>query len=112
MIKQKAREAVYERSEKMCEAMLRVGDTSIYSRCWGRPVELHHMLTRARGGRILDDVGETYHLIALCNEHHAMSDGGDAYAGNLLIDGYVQTVNGKPEYSGSDYTLNERYGKL
>lgn len=111
MIKLKPREIVAKRSEGMCEAMALVGTSGIYSRCWGRPIEVHHLLTRARGGRILDDVGETHHLIALCSNHHSMADGEEAYEGNLLIDGYVRTVNGKPFYVGSDVVLKERYGR-
>jgi hypothetical protein len=82
----------------------------IYSRCWTQPVEAHHLLTRARGGAILDSVGEIYHLIHLCRYHHNMSDGSDAYAGGLLIDGYMTTVKGKPVYNGSDRYLKEKYG--
>ena len=68
------------------------------------------MLTKARGGRILDDAGETYHLIALCRQCHQASDGEVAYAGELLIDGYVTTKDGKPFYQGSDEYLSKRYG--
>lgn len=110
MITPKARREIYLRSDEQCEAMVLAGNTGIYTRCWGRPVEIHHLLTRARGGNILDQHGETYHLIALCPEHHRMSDGGDAYAGGLLIDGYVSTDNrGRPVYHGSDVELSERY---
>ena len=97
------------RSEQMCEAMISVRP-GIYSRCWNSPTEIHHMLTRGRGGGILDDVGETYHLIALCRECHAGADGGSAYAGGLLIDGYVTTRDGKPYYQGSDPYLSQKYG--
>ena len=75
------------------------------------PVEIHHLLTRARGGNILDYVHETYHLIALCNKHHAMSDGADAYMSGLLIDGYVNwdKFRKRPVYNGSDEFLKEKY---
>lgn len=109
MITNKMRRELYHRSDSMCEAMVRTPN-GIYTRCWKRPVEIHHLLTRARGGNILDQAGETYHLICLCPEHHAMSDGGDAYAGGLLIDGYVTTnKHGRPVYQGSDKELSERY---
>lgn len=112
MITRKMRTALYDRSGEMCEAMVAT-NRGIYTRCWRRPVEIHHLLTRARGGGILDAAGETYHLICLCNEHHAMSDGGDAYAGGLLIDGYVTSnKRGRPIYHGSDIELSERYPPL
>lgn len=69
------------------------------------------MLTRGRGGAILDAAGEIYHLVALCPRCHAASDGGDAYIGSLLIDGYVTSDNeGKPVYHGSDKYLRRKYG--
>lgn len=105
---------------RVCEAMVkitvvrRVGpNKQVYSMCGRTPVERHHRLTRARGGVILDRVGETYHLMDLCHEHHRMADGGDARAGGLLIDGYVTTCTqcGNPEYAGPDRVLQERYGR-
>ena len=109
MITKRQREELYLRSDGRCEAMVKT--ERVWTRCWKMPIEIHHLLTRARGGHILDREGETYHLICLCSEHHAMSDGGDAYAGNLLIDGYVTTDrNGRPVYHGSDIELKERYG--
>ena len=109
MLTEKLRRKIKDRSESKCEAMV-VTPRGIYPRCWRQPIEIHHLLTRARGGNILDAQEETYHLIALCNEHHAMSDGGDAYAGGLLIDGYVTTGKyGQPTYHGSDDELTARY---
>jgi hypothetical protein len=93
----------------MCEAMIPVRP-GIYGRCWGRPVETHHMLTRARGGAILDRIKETYHLIDLCPKCHRNADGADAYGGGLLIDGYVTMKEGKPYYQGSDPYLRQKYG--
>lgn len=93
-----------------CEAMVRVY-TGAWTRCWRKPTERHHLLTRARGGRILDEVGETYHLIDLCHIHHRLADGGDAYAGDLLIDGYVSRSNGRVVYQGSDEYLSDKYPK-
>jgi hypothetical protein len=110
MISQHQRRIVYERSGAKCEAMILIPGRSVWTRCWMGPVELHHMLTRGRGGGILDSAGETYHLIALCPDCHRRSDGGEAYAGELLIDGYVTTDNvGLPVYNGSDPYLSEKY---
>jgi hypothetical protein len=53
---------------------------------------------------------ETYHLIDLCPKCHAGADGADAYAGGLLIDGYVSLKEGKPYYQGSDSFLRQKYG--
>ena len=105
------RKEVNYRSGGMCEGMVLAG--SVWTRCWKKPVEVHHLLTRARGGEILDYHGETYHLIALCKEHHMDADGGDAYYGQLLIDGYVvwDQRRGRPIYQGSDPYLREHYGR-
>lgn len=84
--------------------------TGVWARCWRKPTDSHHMLTKARGGVILDEIGETYHKANLCRIHHQMADGGDAYAGGLLIDGYVRTLdNGRVVYYGSDTYLSSRY---
>lgn len=110
MVSKKQRITLHERSEGRCEAMVPLASSPVWSRCWGTPVEVHHMLTRARGGSILDAVGEVHHLIHLCRRHHAGADGADAYEGGLLIDGYVRTAaNGKPVYTGTDIVLKERY---
>lgn len=100
---------VKERSGGQCEAMVLIPKRGIYTRCWKSPIEIHHLLTRARGGGVLDQVGESYHLIALCPECHARSDGGDAYMGGLLIDGYAAMSSGKVEYYGTDQYLSEKY---
>ena len=83
-----------------------------YSRCGRRPTELHHRLTRARGGLILDAAGESYHLLHLCVRHHkAAHDEGTALTNGLLLDGYVTTgPDGLPHYRGSDPYLLARYG--
>lgn len=99
------------RSQGKCEAMVFIEKTGAWTRCWRQPVEVHHMLTRGRGGAVLDKAGEVYHLIALCPRCHAASDGGEAYDGELLIDGYVITDEfGQPKYSGSDKYLRRKYG--
>lgn len=109
MITQKMRQELNTRSDAKCEAMVK-RHGNVWARCWQIPIEIHHLLTRARGGNILDQAGETYHLICLCPEHHAMSDGKYAYEGGLLIDGYVTTGRrGRPVYQGSDIELSERY---
>ena len=95
---------------RWCEAMEELPNGR-YTRCGRRPTEDHHKLTRARGGLILDDAGETYHHIQLCPWHHKIAhDYGSAFENGLLIDGYVTTRNGKPFYVGSDEYLTRRYG--
>lgn len=71
------------------------------------------MLTKGRGGDILDVVMEDYHLIALCNRCHASADGGDAYAGDMLIEGYVNWNADRswPVYDGPDEHLQKKYPK-
>ena len=103
--------SVRQRSNGQCEGMIKLPNKSIYTRCWRGPIEVHHLLTKARGGRILDSVGEDYHLIGLCPDCHRRADGGDAYMEGLLIDGYVVTVDGRPVYEGSDEYLRSKYGK-
>ena len=110
MISNSTRKELNGRSEGMCEAMVPLKG-AIYTRCWRTPIEIHHMLTRARGGNVLDNAKETYHLICLCPEHHRMCDGGEAYMGKLLIDGFVKTENGKPVYYGTDDFLSKKYPK-
>lgn len=91
-------------SWRRCEAMVGVGNT--YTRCFRMPTEIHHMLTRARGGLILDAAGETAHLIALCRFHHNYAHSKEGHEAGLMIDGYVTTgQNGRPVYEGSDRRL-------
>ena len=98
-----------------CEAMIAVqGKTkTTYVPCGAENADLHHKLTRARGGLILDAAGESYHHLRLCREHHGMAhDLGTAYDSGLLIHGYVITgTDGRPLYTGPDEYLNEHYGK-
>lgn len=101
---------VHQRSGRQCEAMVLLPKKGIYTRCWAQPIEVHHLLTRARGGHLLDQVKEDYHLIALCHKHHKLADGKEAYEGNLLIDGYcMSTPQGKVYYVGSDLYLSDKY---
>lgn len=65
------------------------------------------MLTRARGGLLLDEAGETAHLIALCRRHHNVAHSPEGYEAGLMIDGYVMHEDGKLVYDGSDPRLTK-----
>lgn len=80
--------------------------------CGKENADLHHKVTRARGGLLLDKVGETYHLMYLCREHHAMAhDEGSAFERGLLIRGSVISgPDGAPVYLGPDEYLLAHYG--
>lgn len=70
--------------------------------------DLHHKLTRARGGGELDKLGETYHHMYLCREHHGYAhDSNLGIAGGLLLEGYF--MNGV--YVGPDEYLSTKYGE-
>ena len=99
------REEALERASYQCEAMVMTAFQR-WTRCGKSPVEVHHALTRARGGTILDKAGESYHLICLCKEHHRGADGEDAYEGELLIAGYMTTEKGRPVYQARDPSVN------
>jgi hypothetical protein len=98
---------------KYCEVMVHVhtGYAQVWTRCGKRPVELHHRLTRARGGLILDAAGEHYHLMYVCHGHHMRAhDQGSAFENGMLLDGYVTTgAQGTPEYRGSDPYLSAKF---
>lgn len=102
-----------------CEAMVsqqqRVGRyyKVMFVPCGAEDADLHHKVTRARGGLILDSAKETYHHLYLCREHHDMAhDAGTAFENGLLIHGYVITgVDGRPMYTGPDEYLTKHYGK-
>lgn len=85
----------------------------IFVACGKEDADLHHKVTRARGGLLLDKVGETHHQMYLCREHHNMAhDTGTAFERGLLIHGYVITgTDGRPMYTGPDEYLTEHYGK-
>lgn len=103
------RKQIHKRSGGRCEAVI-IG--KVDSRCSQRASQIHHMLTKARGGVILDDAGEIYHLLHLCHTCHSLCDGKDAYDGGVLIDGYVRSNKwGKPVYYGTDKYLNTKYGE-
>jgi hypothetical protein len=83
-----------------------------YVICGAPDAELHHKITRARGGEILDKAGETHHLIYLCREHHAYAhDSENGIKSGLLMEGYVFTGSRGPVYIGPDEYLTEKYGK-
>lgn len=106
------RRAVVRRSFGRCEAFVSVGDGHPY-RCQNRATDIHHLLTKGRGGANLDKVGEVYHLIHLCRECHQSADGGEAYDGGMLIQGSVtwDRFYNKPVYTGPDDYLTKRYGR-
>lgn len=103
----------------MCEAMVKIPITYragepvrfVWTRCGKSPVEVHHRLTRGRGGAVLDELGEIYHLMCLCSRHHQVADGADAYAGGLLLDGMMVRDGDDHYYQGSDEYLRARYGR-
>lgn len=104
---------VMVRAGGRCEAEVEHGvQTSLWARCTNPASDVHHMLTKARGGENLDRVWETYHLIALCRDCHDRCMGMTAYEGGLLIDGSVIWDKHRqvPVYNGSDEYLTERYG--
>ena len=79
-------------------------------RCGVSPVDDHHVLTRGRGGGVLDEVGETFHHLALCRKHHQQVDNWGSSSG-LLIEGYVYRDGMFIVYSGPDEYLTTTYGK-
>jgi hypothetical protein len=94
-----------------CEAMVEYGNGERYQMCGKPDTETHHMITRSRGGKVLDKIGETYHLARLCHDHHMqVHQQGEGYKGGFLIRGYVTTgVDGKPVYVGPDEYLAGKY---
>ena len=99
-----------------CEAMVLITSISrpegLFHQCGKEPADLHHKVTRARGGLILDIAGETYHHLRLCREHHDMAhDEATAFERGLLIHGSVTThLDGRPLYEGPDVYLTDHYG--
>lgn len=100
------RDSVIKRSGGRCEAMVALPRT--WTRCGKAPVEDHHALTRARGGDLLDTVGEIYHHIALCPKHHRMVDDAGHRSG-LMIQGYAYLDGGVIVYQGPDEYLSRTY---
>jgi hypothetical protein len=108
-VKQEVYDAVIERSGSRCEAEVEVLP-SLWMGCAKPATEVHHMLPKSRGGRILDDYGETSHLINLCQEHH-MQAHSRKDADGLMIDGSVtwDKLNHRPIYKGTDTILSKKY---
>lgn len=80
-------------------------------RCQRIATDNHHALRRSQGGTLLDEIGETYHMLALCHECHMA-----AHAGHypyLFLDGSVQRdkVNDRLIYTGTDEYLKGKYGE-
>lgn len=107
---QSLRSEVARRSRGRCEAFIEI--SGYPSRCHRQATEIHHLLTKGRGGRALDRVGEIYHLIHLCHECHLTSDGADAYKHGMLLEGDViwDSFLSKPVYRGPDEYLKGKYG--
>lgn len=106
------RRKVIKRSRGMCEMMIDYGTGLGAHRCTNPASDIHHMLTKARGGEALDRVQETYHLLHLCRPCHLASDGASAYEGGFLIEGSAiwDSMMQKPIYSGPDTYLTKAYG--
>ena len=100
------RKLVLERSTGRCEAMVQLART--WTRCGRLGIEDHHMLTRARGGDLLDTVDEVYHHVALCPKHHreAHSEG---FKTGLMLEGSAYLLGGVIVYVGPDEYLSEHY---
>lgn len=101
-------DAVITRSGGRCEAEVHNG--LFWSRCTSPATEVHHMLPKSRGGRLLDDYGETCHLIHLCTADHQQAHSRKDAAG-LMIDGTVtwDKLNNRPTYRGTDPELMRKY---
>lgn len=95
-----------------CEALLEVMP-QVWTRCGKHPVEVHHRLPRSRGGLLLDAVGENYHLLALCRDHHKHAhESNDAFYTGMMLAGRVLTQDDRPVYDGPDRFLRGRYGPV
>lgn len=108
------RRAVWKRATNRCEAQVLVKGPEIWCRCFQEGIEVHHMLTRARGGDLLDLAGEVYHLVGLCPRHHRDAHAGaSGYAAELMIEGYVllDSSSGEIYYDGPDSYLLATYGR-
>ena len=95
------------RSNRQCEVMIKVG--RVWTRCGRSPVQDHHLLTRARGGSVLDAVGETYHHLACCPYHHAMVDDLGFESGLLIAGSAYHSASDKVVYVGPDEYLTAKY---
>lgn len=104
------RQFIKARSGGICEAFI-VTQMGAF-RCGAKATEIHHMLTKGRGGEHLDPFTH-YHLLHMCSDDHRASDGGDAYEGGLLIEGSVQwdKLEDRPIYTGPDPFLSKYFGE-
>lgn len=102
---------VIQRSAGMCEGMVLVDQ--VWTRCGRRPVHIHHRLRRSHGGELLDQVGETYHLVVLCHRHHQMVHSAEArdIDHEFLLQGNVYQGWPRPIYVGPDSYLMHKYGE-
>lgn len=98
-----------------CEALIWVSSATrgkVRARC-GCKGQVHHALTRSRGGDLLDRVGETRHLVCLCHQHHEWVHKNTGRAaqvglyilGQAFLDGIYLVYDGDNEY------LSEKYGR-
>jgi hypothetical protein len=100
-------QAVFDRALGRCEAG--IPGCTIYAD------HVHHALTAARGGKLLDPY-TIEHLKAVCATCHTKIHGDGrwadfAYANRLLIRGGVLTgLDGRPVYAGPDAGLSIRHG--
>lgn len=98
------RSAILDRARLQCEARATPS-------CRRTASSVHHRLTKARGGRLLDAVGETYHLMAICEPcHRHAHDSGQGHASGLLLRGSITSaMDGRPVYRGDDPYLSLHY---
>lgn len=103
------RKRVKARSRGRCEAEVLVGD--VWMRCTAQATDIHHLLPRSRGGNILDEYGETTHLLHLCRQDHTEAHSRKSAEG-MMIDGSVvwNRDRTRPQYTGTDQTLRKLYG--
>ena len=98
---------VRARALNACEAMVEMPRAR--ARCGKTPVEDHHLLPRARGGGVLDELGEIYHHLALCRDHHREAHDTDGIKKGLLLGGSVYIDGGRVVYVGTNDYLTEKY---
>ena len=109
-MKSEVYDAVVTRSGGRCEAEFAVM-WSDWMRCPAPATEVHHLLPKSRGGRILDDYGESCHLIHLCKTDHIQAHSRKDAEG-MMIDGSVtwDKMEQRPIYQGTDPELKTKYG--
>lgn len=107
-----SRDEAWARAYGRCEAMVRV--RNVWTRCGRRATDVHHMLPRSRGGTLLDELDEIYHLVVLDRRHHDLvhAHPADSYLGGLTIDGQCLYRGNQLIYLGTDSYLTEKYGPV